>query len=134
MAIHEEPTRAEHLAELLKALGHPLRLRIVSLLAEGPVHVNALAETLHAPQAVISQQLRILRMSALVDVTRENGHATYRLAEPQLHAMLACMSRCQIPVRVPAAADAVRTMEDASVDPAPESSPADAVGALENPT
>lgn len=114
MSIHEDVTKSEHLAELLKALGHPLRLRIVSLLAEAPVHVSALAGLLGAPQAIVSQQLRILRMSQLVEASREGGHATYRLAEPQLHQMLACMERCERPVRPSAAAGA---------EPPPESRP-----------
>ena len=93
--IHDSIEKATELAEVLKALGHPLRLRIVSLLAERETHVNALAERLGAPQAIVSQQLRILRMSGLVEATRGAGRVQYRLAEPQLLGMLECMGKCE---------------------------------------
>jgi DNA-binding transcriptional ArsR family regulator len=53
------------LAEMLRALGHPLRLRIVSLLCKKDRRVIELIQVLGAPQAIVSQQLRILRMSGL---------------------------------------------------------------------
>ncbi len=86
------PTRTvEEVAEVMKALGHPLRLRLVILLAEGDEHVGGLAERLGIAQAIASQQLRILRMSGLVAATRDGGFAVYRLREPRLHKLLRCM-------------------------------------------
>ena len=86
--------RAEHLSEVLKAVAHPLRLRIVALLCAGDFHVNGLAERLDAPQPIVSQQLRILRTRGLVTAVRENGFARYRLAEPALRELVGCMERC----------------------------------------
>jgi ArsR family transcriptional regulator len=93
--IPENDARAERLSEILKAVAHPLRLRIVALLSgEGEAHVNGLAERLEAPQPIVSQQLRILRARGLVSATRENGFARYRLAEPALRELVCCMERC----------------------------------------
>src|SRR5512137_1797111 len=86
--------RAEHCAEILKAVAHPLRLRIVAILCEGDEHVNGLAERLDAPQAIVSQQLRILRMKGLVEAVREGGFATYRLRETNLRALVSTVERC----------------------------------------
>jgi DNA-binding transcriptional ArsR family regulator len=86
--------RAERLAEVLRAVAHPLRLRIVALLCAGERHVNGLAGELSAPQPIVSQQLRILRARGLVEATRENGFARYRLAEPALRELVCCMERC----------------------------------------
>jgi ArsR family transcriptional regulator len=87
---------AERLSEILKAVAHPLRLRIVAMLCgEGEAHVNGLAERLDSPQPIVSQQLRILRARGLVQVTRENGFARYRLAEPALRDLVCCMERCR---------------------------------------
>ena len=88
--------RAEHCAEILKAVAHPLRLRIVAILCEGDEHVSGLAERLDAPQAIVSQQLRILRMRGLVGVTREGGHARYRLVETNLRGLVSCVERCSV--------------------------------------
>lgn len=85
---------AEHVAELFKALAHPIRLRIIAILCRGEEHVSGLAEQLGCKQAIVSQQLRILRMRRIVDVARRNGFAHYRLAEPNLREMIRCMERC----------------------------------------
>jgi DNA-binding transcriptional ArsR family regulator len=86
-----EPGRAADVAEILKALGHSLRLRIVALLADGGEHVNALADRLDVPSAIVSQQLRILRMSGLVSVERAGGQAMYRIADARIYRLLDCM-------------------------------------------
>lgn len=88
--------KCEHIAQILKALGHPVRLRIVAVLDEAPTHVGGLSERLAAPQAVVSQQLGILRMRGLVQRRREGGRAVYRLAEPRLKELLRCMEGCEI--------------------------------------
>ena len=90
----EEPQAAQEAAEVLKAIAHPIRLRIVAVLCDEELHVNALAERLSVAQSIISQQLRILRMRKLVGVSRQNGHAYYRLTEPHLIQMVKCMDSC----------------------------------------
>jgi ArsR family transcriptional regulator len=93
---HHEITseRAGRLAEMLRAVAHPLRLRIIALLCGQETNVNTLAERLPAAQAIVSQHLRILRMSRLVEVTRAGGEARYRLAEPHLVDLIRCVESC----------------------------------------
>ncbi len=88
------PERAAHVAEILKAVAHPLRIRIIATLCAGEESVGALAERLGAPQPIVSQQLRILRSAGLVEAAREDGFAFYRIAEPALHDLVCCMERC----------------------------------------
>lgn len=92
--IHNDALRAAHCAEILKAVAHPLRLRIVAILAGGEAHVTALTRRLGAGQAIVSQQLRVLRSHGLVGATRTNGFATYRLLEPSLRELVGCVERC----------------------------------------
>jgi DNA-binding transcriptional ArsR family regulator len=92
--ISADPDRAGHVAEVLKAVAHPLRLRIVAVLCEGEENVTALAEKLGAEQAIVSQQLRILRSHGLVAASREGGFATYRLVEQNLRGLVRCMEKC----------------------------------------
>jgi DNA-binding transcriptional ArsR family regulator len=87
--------QAERAAEVLKAVAHPLRLRIVALLCGEELHVNALAERLDASPAIVSQQLRILRMNRLVEAEREDGLARYRIVEPRLRTLVRCIAGCQ---------------------------------------
>ncbi len=93
--IDDDGGRAEHAAEVLKAVAHPVRLRIVATLCRGAEHVNALAEQLRVPQPIVSQQLRILRGYGLVSARRANGFAWYRLAEPALRDLVCCMEKCE---------------------------------------
>ena len=87
---------AHHIADLLKALAHPIRIKIVAHLCAGPLHVNALARELGVKQSVVSQQLRILRMHNLVQVTRDGGFGYYSLAEPNLVNLISCMESCRV--------------------------------------
>lgn len=86
-----ESIQTDRVADLLRALGHPLRLRIAALLDDGPLHVGGIADRLDAPQAIVSQQLRILRMSGVVAATRSHGRALYRLTRPEVTQLLRCM-------------------------------------------
>jgi DNA-binding transcriptional ArsR family regulator len=92
--ISSDPIRADHVAEVLKAVAHPLRLRIVAILCQGEEHVSALAEKVGASQAIVSQQLRILRSHGLVAASRAQGFARYRLVEQNLRGLVRCMEKC----------------------------------------
>jgi len=92
--LRKDPKKAEHIAEVLKAVAHPLRIRIVAVLCAGEETVGDLAERVEAPQPIVSQQLRILRTQGLVAVTRAGGFARYRIAEPALHDLVCCMEKC----------------------------------------
>jgi len=82
------------MSELLKALAHPIRLMIVAQLLEGEANVSELAERLDVPQPLASQQLRILRMADLVDFSRKDGFAVYRITQPRLAELLHCLEGC----------------------------------------
>ncbi len=49
---------AEHAAEVLKAIAHPVRLQIVELLDAEEMCVGDIVEALGGKQAITSQQLR----------------------------------------------------------------------------
>jgi DNA-binding transcriptional ArsR family regulator len=87
--------RAAVLAEMLKAIAHPLRLSLLALLRDGERTVSDMARELETPQAVVSQQLRILRMAGLVSADRRDGFAHYSLSEPRVVDLLACMEGCE---------------------------------------
>ncbi|MBW2459366.1 MAG: winged helix-turn-helix transcriptional regulator [Deltaproteobacteria bacterium] len=93
-SIFSDEERVSRVVDVLKAVAHPVRLRVVAVLRDGECNVNGLATALDLNPAIVSQQLRILRMSGLVDVTREGGFANYRLSEPHLIDLLQCMEGC----------------------------------------
>jgi ArsR family transcriptional regulator len=69
-------------AELFKALGHPLRIKIVETLHSGEVSVAELLTQLEVEPATASQQLGVLRSRGLVDGRREGTTVYYRLRDP----------------------------------------------------
>ena len=89
-----DTAKAMHLADILKALAHPVRLRIVGLLCAKDLSVTVMAEMLDVRQAILSQQLRILRMSGLVESFRSHGRASYRLGEQRLRQLVKCLEGC----------------------------------------
>jgi ArsR family transcriptional regulator len=86
---------AQRRSETLKALGHPVRLRIVDLLNTRAHSVGEIAELLEVESAIVSQQLKILRMVGLVQSARRDGRRFYSLALPQLSRLLECLKTCE---------------------------------------
>ena len=67
------PIDYEVQSEILKALGHPVRLKIVEgLINEGGCNVNKIVENLGLPQSTISQHLGILKSKKII-VPKKDG-------------------------------------------------------------
>lgn len=79
--------------DILKAVAHPVRLGVVALLYQQPRNVGEISEKLDVGQSTVSQHLRVLRMSGLVDVEREGAHAVYHITEPYLEELLKCLDK-----------------------------------------
>ncbi len=75
-------------AEKLKALGHPVRLRIALELAEKEYSVNALCAVLDVPQATVSQHLSILRNKGIIEGSRHGTSISYHLSSLPVKEML----------------------------------------------
>ena len=70
-------------AELFRSLGHPVRIRVLELLAERDHAVYELLEQISVEQANLSQQLAVLRRTGLVSQRREGGVVLYSLVGPE---------------------------------------------------
>lgn len=76
------PDQAETLAAMFKALGDPVRLRLVSLIAShagGEVCVCDLTDRFDVTGPTISHHLRVLREVGLIDGDRRGTWVYYRL-------------------------------------------------------
>lgn len=67
-------------AEFFRMLGHPVRIRVLELLQNGPVSVRDLLIDIDIEPSNLSQQLAVLRRSGIVVSTREGTTVTYALA------------------------------------------------------
>lgn len=75
-------------ADFFKALGHPLRIRILELLAEGDKNVNELQTLIGSEGSAVSQQLAILRNKNIVYGTKEGNKVTYSLRDAMIKELL----------------------------------------------
>jgi ArsR family transcriptional regulator len=71
--------KAIQLAELFSALSDASRVRIISLLIEGEMNVNTLAESLKMTKSAVSHQLRGLRQMHLVRARKSGRQVFYSL-------------------------------------------------------
>lgn len=78
-------------AECLKVLAHPVRLRIVQLLLHGRFTVGELATDCRIQDNVASDHLRLLQRCGFLDSDREGRKVYYRVAEPHLQQLMACI-------------------------------------------
>ncbi len=75
-------------AQLFRALSHPVRLRILDVLAHREACVCHLTAILGQRQPYVSQQLASLREAGLVTDRRDGTLIYYRLANDHLAALL----------------------------------------------
>jgi ArsR family transcriptional regulator len=94
-----DPAVLAEAAEMIKVLGHPVRLRIVECLEERERTVSELQGSLRAPQAIVSQQLARMRSAGIVRARREGTSAYYSVADERVVQMLNCLRHCNVPAR-----------------------------------
>ncbi|MGF7234777.1 MAG: ArsR/SmtB family transcription factor [Frankia sp.] len=67
-------------AEFFRMLGHPVRIRVLELLQDGPMPVRDLLAQIEVERSNLSQQLAVLRRSGIVTATRDGDTVVYALA------------------------------------------------------
>lgn len=96
-----EPISAELVefaANMLKTVGHPVRLRIVELLEKlGEAPVNRIQEELQLSQPVVSQHLTKMKALGLLRAQRKGGLMFYSVSLQQLYKLLDCIRSCPPP-------------------------------------
>jgi DNA-binding transcriptional ArsR family regulator len=70
---------SEEMADLLRALSHPHRIRIIHELRNGPMDVNGLQNVLGISHARVSQYLSALKQHHIVKERRDGRHVYYSL-------------------------------------------------------
>lgn len=69
-------------AEILKVLGHPIRLKIVAGLCTRECNVKHIWECLGLPQATVSQHLALLKNKGIITGKRDGVEVHYSVTNP----------------------------------------------------
>ncbi|WZY00557.1 metalloregulator ArsR/SmtB family transcription factor [Bacillus sp. FSL W7-1360] len=75
-------------AEFFKALSHPLRIKILELLADGDKNVNEIQCLIGSEGSAVSQQLMVLRSKNIVISTKDGNRVIYSLRDPMIIELL----------------------------------------------
>ncbi|KAA2258101.1 helix-turn-helix transcriptional regulator [Solihabitans fulvus] len=67
-------------AEFFRILGHPVRIRVLDLLSDGPMAVRDLLVAIEIEPSNLSQQLAVLRRAGIVTATRAGTTVVYALS------------------------------------------------------
>ena len=78
---------AEVIARRFRALGEPLRVRILDLLRDQELNVTTLAEQLGAGQQNVSKHLAVLVDAGMLARRKDGTHSYYRVADPAVFAL-----------------------------------------------
>lgn len=92
---NENPSLAmfEQFATVARALGHPHRLALIQLMAQGEAPVETLAERAGLAMANASQHLLRLRRAGLAAARKDGQRVCYRLADGAVLDLLAALRR-----------------------------------------
>jgi len=79
-------------AEILKVLGHPIRLKIVAGLCTRECNVKHIWECLGLPQATVSQHLALLKNKGIISGKREGVEVHYSVIHPLAKKIIAALN------------------------------------------
>ncbi|RLB73210.1 MAG: ArsR family transcriptional regulator [Deltaproteobacteria bacterium] len=86
-ATEKQPFESDHScdreSEILKVLGHPIRLKIVAGLMSQSCNVKKIWECLSLPQATVSQHLALLKNKNIITGRREGVEVYYQVTSPE---------------------------------------------------
>jgi len=81
-----------HASHALKAMAHPLRLKILCILGgEGEISVQDIVEQVGTSQSNISQHLSILREKGILASRKDANKVYYRVADPKILQLIGAM-------------------------------------------
>ncbi len=78
----------EQNAALLKALAHPVRLLIIKNLMAHQCNVGNLEKIAGLSQSGVSQHLRILRLSGIIEPERIGKEICYKIVDPMVEKLI----------------------------------------------
>lgn len=79
--------------KIFKALGHPIRYKIVKFLFDGPKCVCKINENIEFSQANLSQHLKILKDSGILSSEKIGMNIHYRISNDEIKKVIECVDK-----------------------------------------
>ena len=89
--IIEHDEHIDQAARALKAMSHPLRLKILCVLGDKEVSVQDIVDAVGTTQSNISQHLAILRDKEVLLTRKDANRVYYRISDPRTLKLLALL-------------------------------------------
>jgi len=89
--------KIQFVAEVLKTIGHPIRLQIIELLDETEsMSVAELQDALQIEQSLLSHHLTKMKSTGVLSSSRNGRNIYYQLKLNEVSKILDCMKNCEI--------------------------------------
>ncbi|MBO0950505.1 ArsR/SmtB family transcription factor [Fibrella forsythiae] len=93
----EEEKKIEKAAYVLKAVAHPLRIKIILMLHENKeLNVSAIYKNLNAEQSLISHHLINMRDKGILEIRRSGKNIYYFLVDNSVAEVIDCIYQSKI--------------------------------------
>ena len=94
----EDDDRLAYVSQMLKLMGHPLRIQILAMLESSQeLPAGTFHEALNEPQPTVSQHLNRMRLSGLLQIRKQGGQVLYSLRQPRVLEVLDCVRHWDVP-------------------------------------
>ncbi len=95
--ILEDDKKIERAAYVLKAVAHPLRIKIIQMLNESKeLNVSTIYKNLNAEQSLISHHLINMRDKGILDIRRSGKNIYYFLVDSAISEIIDCIYKSKI--------------------------------------
>lgn len=84
----------ERQAEIIRAIGHPLRIAILDFLKDGEQCVCDIAEEVESERSNVSRHLSVMVKAGILGSRKEGLKVIYRLKTPCILDFFSCISAC----------------------------------------
>ena len=97
--LKDKQEQIEMAARSLKAIAHPLRLKIMCVIGDEEVCVQDIVDAVGTSQSNISQHLAILREKGVLQTRKDANRVFYRVADQRILQLISMMREvfCGVP-------------------------------------
>ena len=88
MGTKEDGKEMDQSVKIMKALSHPARIKIIQILLKNQCNVTHLEKSIGISQSGVSQHLRVLRLSGILEPKRIGKEICYEITTPKIRKIL----------------------------------------------